>query len=326
MNWDRETLIQELGAFDWALPDAPAGPQLQAYSQHYSLNFDDSSEALSHQAGLAKLGGFDIAVQRWITESAVGTAILVHGYYDHVGLYKNLIDFCLGQNLNVVAFDLPGHGLSGGEQAVIANFQDYDAVFDALVEDVQSSMPGCLFAFGQSTGGAILINYLLKRAFSAADCPFDDVILLAPLVRPMGWRKGMLLHPVLSLFLKQMKRKHGNSSSDEDFLDFVRSQDPLQSLFLSVEWVGALIKWMRFIEAQPATDVPMLIVQGDEDGTVDWRHNMKVLEEKFPQRELFVLEDGRHHLVNESLDKRADIYQRIAERLNKTLHPEPLQS
>jgi alpha-beta hydrolase superfamily lysophospholipase len=319
MNWDRETLIQELGEFDWALPDAPAGPQLQAYSQHYSLNFDESSEALSHQAGLAKLGGYDIAVQRWMTGPAVGTAILVHGYYDHVGLYKNLIDFCLRQNLNVVAFDLPGHGLSGGEQAVIANFQDYDAVFSEMVEKVQASMPEPLFAFGQSTGGAILINFLLKRGFTAEECPFADVILLAPLVRPMGWRKGMILQPVVSLFLKQMKRKHGDSSSDADFLDFVRSQDPLQSLFLSVEWVGALIKWMRFIEAQPATDVPMFVVQGDEDGTVDWRHNMKVLEEKFPQRELFVLEEGRHHLVNESLAKRSDMYQHIAERLQTRL-------
>ncbi len=322
MNWNRDALIEELGEFDWSLPEAEPGPQLKGYSQHYRLNFDESADALSHQAGKLKIADYEIAVQRWMCPGAVGTAVLVHGYYDHLGLYGSLIDFCLRQKLNVVAFDLPGHGLSSGEQASITDFQEYDAVFSGLMQQVTEHMPGPLVAFGQSTGGAILVNYLLKRGFKKAQNPFADVILLAPLVRPVGWLKGVVMHPVASMFVKQMKRNHGNSSSDEDFLDFVRTQDPLQSVYLSVQWVGAMLRWIRFIESQPALDLPVYIVQGDQDGTVDWQHNMKVLEEKFPQRELFILEDGRHHLVNESLDKRADMYAHIAGRLNSTLAPE----
>lgn len=324
MSWSRESVVAELKEFDWSLPDAQPGSELSAYSAHYHLNFEDSAEALSHQAGYLDIAEFQIVVQRWMCPGARGTAVIIHGYYDHLGLYGSLIDYCLRQQLNVIAFDLPGHGLSSGEQATIRDFQEYDAVFSGLMDQVTENMDegpaSNLVAFGQSTGGAILINYLLKRGFTVTDCPFKDVILLAPLVRPVGWRKGIIFHPVVSLFMKQMKRKHGDSSSDEEFLDFVRSQDPLQSLYLSVQWVGALIRWMRFIEAQPATDVNLFVVQGDNDGTVDWRHNMKVLEAKFTAREMFILEDGRHHLVNESRDKREDMYERITERLKQTLN------
>ena len=148
--------------------------------------------------------------------------------------HLSLIDYCLRQQLNVIAFDLPGHGLSSGEQATIRDFQEYDAVFSGLMDQVTENMDegpaSNLVAFGQSTGGAILINYLLKRGFTVNDCPFKDVILLAPLVRPVGWRKGIIFHPVVSLFMKQMKRKHGDSSSDEEFLDFVRQPHDLPAM------------------------------------------------------------------------------------------------
>jgi len=41
-------------------------------------------------------------------------------------------------------------------------------------------------------------------------------------------------------------------------------------------------------------------VQGDMDLTVDWQHNLTVLEDKFKQPRLCLLEGGRHHLANEA--------------------------
>ena len=195
MSWSRESVVAELKEFDWSLPDAEPGPELRAYSGHYHLNFDEVSEALSHQAGFLNIADFQIVVQRWMCPNARGTAVIIHGYYDHLGLYGSLIDYCLRQQLNVIAFDLPGHGLSSGEQATIRDFQEYDAVFSGLMDQITEYMDdgpaSKLVAFGQSTGGAILINYLLKRGFNVETCPFNDVILLAPLVRPVGWRKGV---------------------------------------------------------------------------------------------------------------------------------------
>lgn len=42
------------------------------------------------------------------------------------------------------------------------------------------------------------------------------------------------------------------------------------------------------------------MVQGESDETVDWRHGLKVLREKFDEPRILLLEEARHHLANES--------------------------
>ena len=42
-----------------------------------------------------------------------------------------------------------------------------------------------------------------------------------------------------------------------------------------------------------------VIVQGEEDMTVDWQHNLQVLRGKFDRPEVLMLKRGRHHLANE---------------------------
>ncbi|WP_423811416.1 alpha/beta hydrolase, partial [Pseudomonas aeruginosa] len=41
-----------------------------------------------------------------------GSLLLMHGYYDHMGLYRHVVDWALGMGFSVLACDLPGHGLS----------------------------------------------------------------------------------------------------------------------------------------------------------------------------------------------------------------------
>ena len=41
-------------------------------------------------------------------------------------------------------------------------------------------------------------------------------------------------------------------------------------------------------------------IQGTEDNTVDWRCNIKQLETKFSGSKTYLINGGRHHLVNES--------------------------
>ena len=82
-------------------------------------------------------------------------------------------------------------------------------------------------------------------------------------------------------------------------LEFIRERDPLQSQVLPVAWVQALEKWIPRIEqADPSSQTP-LVIQGQLDGTVDWQHNMRVLEQKFANPKMFFLPKARHHLANE---------------------------
>lgn len=304
--------MQSLPEYDWRAPQAADSQQWQAYRDFYQLDFLNRFNA-RHCAGFMHSGNYKIALQRFSQRGARSVAVLVHGYYDHVGIYGSLIEFCLAQGWDVMCFDLPGHGLSTGELAAIDSFQEYDQALSQVLQQLQAYDGAPVRAFGQSTGGAILINYLLKRQPTVEQSPFRDVTLLAPLVRPHEWTKARVLHTLLRPFLKRVKRSFGVNSGEPEFLHFIAERDPLQARYLSVRWVGALRHWVPFIEAQPSCQIPINIIQGDNDMTVDWCHNLEILAQKFPQQRRMIVPGGHHHLVNESAPKRALIYQQLAE-------------
>lgn len=312
MNWTRNGVVSDLASMDWSFTVPAQGAQWQQYCATYKLDFA-ADGAAGHFAGLMDCAGYSVVTQVWKHSKPRGTALLVHGYYDHCAIYGSLIRFCLQQGFNVVAFDLPGHGLSSGEQASIGSFQEYDEVFSQVLQRAEGALDGPLYAFGQSTGGAILLNYLLKRQLTPALSPFRQITLMAPLVRPVGWSSGRFIHTVASLFVRRIKRKFNANSADSEFLNFIARTDPLQPHYLSVRWVGALKKWIPYIEALPAIDVPVNLIQGDADQTVDWRYNLGVLRRKFPNLRLQMIPGGQHHLVNESPRLREQIYSVIAD-------------
>jgi alpha-beta hydrolase superfamily lysophospholipase len=55
----------------------------------------------------------------------------------------------------------------------------------------------------------------------------------------------------------------------------------------------------------------VLVVQGDADDTVDWRFNLPVIREHFPNAVFCHLNSARHHLVNESEAIRARIWSQV---------------
>lgn len=91
--------------------------QAQAYQRFYGLDFPQRS--VRKGLGRFEVGGYELVSQVWWPEKAVATLFVFHGYYDHMGLYRHLIEWALEQKFAVIACDLPGHGLSSGERASI---------------------------------------------------------------------------------------------------------------------------------------------------------------------------------------------------------------
>ena len=170
-------------------------------------------------------------------------------------------------------------------------------VLQALFDEASSlQLPQPWHLCGQSTGGAIVIDHLLIHG---NDSPAQgQSILLAPLVRPRGWGFSKLSYSLFSPFVKGIERRFSENTNDPDFLPFLLS-DPLQPRRLPTAWVGALAKWIKRIEAAPRSTRSPLIVQGDGDMTVDWVHNLEVLNDKFDKPKIFMLGEARHHLANE---------------------------
>lgn len=303
MQWQRDKVIEQIQSLDFENLDEPMPELVQTYNAFYGLDFENRLSGLTHQVGTFKVQDFNIVAHVFKLENAKGTVFLQHGYYDHVGLYGHLIEHLLEQGFNIFVYDLPGHGLSSGERAAIESFQQYDAVFCRGLELIDQYLPGPLVAMGQSTGGAVIINYILSRGITRFTSPFEKIYLVAPLVRPVDWGRAVMMYIFLHPFISQLKRNFADNSNNSAFLNFVAKQDPLQPLHLKVSWVGALHHWVKFIENVAPVDLDIHIIQGTDDGTVDYKHNMQVLKEKFTGCHINYIENGRHHLVNEELPK-----------------------
>jgi alpha-beta hydrolase superfamily lysophospholipase len=288
-------------------------PAMQAYRNFYGLDLGGRHGGLDHRLGSFAAAGYQIAVQLWAPAEPRGTLLLLHGYYDHMGLYRHVIDWALALGLAVLACDLPGHGLSSGARASIDDFAEYQQVLAGLFEQAaELDLPQPWHLCGQSTGGAILLDYLLTDGKRPE---LGQSILLAPLVRPRAWAWSKLSYRLLRPFVREIPRRFSENSSDAEFIDFVHNLDPLQPRNLPTAWVGALAQWVPRIEAAARSAHSPLIVQGEADMTVDWRHNLEVLQDKFRQPQILRLSEARHHLANESEALRRRYFAFLSERL-----------
>lgn len=283
-------------------------PQLQAYLEHYRL-IELMSRA-EYSIGLESVDGLDLVVQQFRPRAAIcGTAVLLHGYTDHAGLYRHLIDFLLQRGWNVLIYDLPGHGLSCGPALGIDHFSTYARQLSVLLQRHENSLPGPWVLMGQSTGAAILMEQ--QRGGDAVAERVAGRVYLAPLIRPVMMDVIARKYRWFGRFLKQVKRNYSENSGDASFVRFVRQYDPLQHSRVAVSWVRAMLEWVKLIEASGPLKGTPLLLQGEEDGTVDWRHNMAVLQRLYPSLQPVLIPGARHHLVNETPQLRCEVFGHI---------------
>ncbi|MCV6611811.1 MAG: alpha/beta hydrolase [Amphritea sp.] len=288
---------------------------LQEYLSCYGLQLIlDAGHRL--EASRQHVLGQALFVQHYRTRHSVrGTVIVLHGYFDHSGLYRHLISYLLEIGFDVLIYDLPGHGLSEGAPLSIDAFSTYAAQLTELIESRRRTLAGPWVMLGQSTGAAVTVEQQLK--FGYRDWPVRDQILLAPLVRPCEWEKIVGKYRWLRFLIRSVPRSYGASSHDAEFLQFVRDQDPLQHKRVPVKWIGAMLRWIDEVEHSASLPTQPFCIQGVEDETVEWRHNLGVLGRLYPGLDIHLLQRARHHLVNEEASIRLHVFQLIEARLAK---------
>jgi lysophospholipase len=260
------------------------------YFRYYGLD----QPSVPHYFGTFRSGPYTLAGHVYKPDSSRGTVFLVHGFFDHTGILKNLITLCIREKYCVAAFDLPGHGLSSGEPAAIDSFGEYKCALEDFLSLCAPHVPGPYAAIGHSTGCAVIISYL----FYGAGRPFSHCILLAPLVHSEYWALSKAGH-TLAPFVSTTPRWMRNASHDGAFLEWF-SRDPLQVKIFPVKWATALYRWEAAIDAVAPKRFPVYIIQGTDDDVVDWRYNIPFLKKKIPECDVRMIKAARHQLLNET--------------------------
>lgn len=283
---------------------------LQRYYRLY--RFDQLPDDIRYSAGTHWFKDTPLFLQYFSCQSAKGTIVLVHGYTDHSGLYRHAIEQMLAQQWNVFTYDLQGHGVSSGNPLSIESFDQYVVQLQHLLNDYHPCFTGPVVMMGQSMGGSIVLSFLQdstqrqKQLWSVR-----GGVLLAPMIRPADYDWMKRLYPFFFWWLGRLKRRFAESSHDQNFLDFRRMHDPLQYRYIPLKWIGAMLAWVKKVEKGPTCDDPLLIIQGTGDQTVNWQHNVEQLKRICPLADWCIIDDARHHLVNESPEYRQQVFQSI---------------
>lgn len=311
---DRHYLRQQLPPLQFSTPQvfSDKNPELMEYFTLYGFDKLAAGLEARYFVGQIKLGGHLCVAHCWLwgheqPATPRPTVLLTHGLFDHAGLFLKLVAELVRQGFNVFLPDFPGHGLSDGDPAAIDDFAEYGSVVSAsfmlINQDVRF---GAVSMMGQSTGAAAILRFLLDQAYPV---DVDKVVLLAPLLRPCHWawiRFGMaLLGPVLKRFPRRFNEQN---SHDKAFCHFLESRDLLQPRALPISWVRAMMDWVAWFHGQirllklgkiRRQVCPLLIIQGTDDRTVDWRYNVVQIQQFFADASYTRVIDARHHLVNE---------------------------
>lgn len=269
-------------------------PDLKEYLEFYSIDFAGKYEA-SHRMGSISAAGFEIATHYWHFSNARATVFVLHDHFDHVGLYGHIIQWCLSEHYNVVAFDFPGHGLSTGAKAGIDSFDQYGAVLKTLLAVCHKKLGGPNFCIAQGTGAAAVMNMMWVQDKR----PFAKMVFLAPQVRSQESSKDKFKFFLAKMFRKTLKRRFVVNSGDKKFLHFVRTKDSLQSKHTPVTWTTAMKQWKEDFPSRPTEVVNPLVIQGTHDITMDWKYNMKQVKARFPNGTVKFLAAANHNLANE---------------------------
>lgn len=267
----------------------------QSYFKYYGLALEDEIADVEHIFGTFVSGKWTLASHIYIPKKYKATVVLVHGYLNHTGQFRHLIAQLVSNDYAVAVYDLPGHGLSTGKRASIGNFGDYSKVLIDFTAVVAKLTKGPYNLLGFSTGGTVVVDYLLVQKGTF----YDKVVLAAPLIHNSAWKSSEAGYKLYSNFADSVPRAIRRNSSDKEFLRFNKYDDVLHCQKVPLSWVKALHEWNDKVKDIAGSDKPVRIIQGDKDTTVSYKYNLRFIKSKFPDTHVTMIDGGRHELFNE---------------------------
>jgi alpha-beta hydrolase superfamily lysophospholipase len=231
-----------------------------------------------------------VEVRRWATRDPERLVVLVHGYGEHIGRYEHVADALVARGATVVGPDHVGHGRSGGEQALVADFEPVVDDLRAVVQDARGDLP--VVMVGHSMGGLIATRYAQRHREDLA-----GLVLSGPAVGLAPVFEEWLAAPELPSDPIDVATLSRDPAVGEAY-----AADPLV-------WHGG---WKRptleaFVAADRAIadgpgfgDLPLLYIHGAEDQLVPVALAQPVIERLAgPDSDVRVLEGARHEVFNE---------------------------
>ncbi len=246
--------------------------------------------------------GMPMHAVRWQPDDEpVMVVCLIHGLGEHSGRYQDMVEYYTSCGIEVVSFDLRGHGKSGGQRGHSDDFQQIIRDIDRFLykaSGIDIGKPH--FIYGHSLGGTLTIKYALSHPGQ-----FKGVILSSPLFKPTfeppKWKLmlGRLVQsfwPTLSLSSAIDPRV---LTRDKVLLES-RMTDTLMHGKISAKLGTQMLnEGQRLLEEASLVNFPLLVMHGDADGLTSHQASALFAKRAGPKCTLKIWQGFYHELHHE---------------------------
>ncbi len=209
--------------------------------------------------------GLGLLVRRWACDSPRARILIVHGLGEHSGRYDHVGDYFVSNGFDVTAFDLRGHGASGGNRVDIESFEEFLDDLELILDETKDDLP--LIVYGHSMGGLIGASYAMSNRHQP-----DFYVLSAPAMSadaPAALRVGAKVLNRIRPTLRLANSIKGEQLSKDPAVGEKYFADPLVETKATARFGAILFAQMESIrEEYERLARPTLVFHGAEDSLV----------------------------------------------------------
>jgi alpha-beta hydrolase superfamily lysophospholipase len=256
--------------------------------------------------------------QRWEPESNIRGAIcLVHGLGEHSSRYRHWADKLTAAGYAVLAYDLRGHGKSGGKRGHAASFDHHADDICTLVEHAgafYSEKP--LFVYGHSLGGLLALFFLIQR-----QPDLNGAIVTSPGLETMANRQKAKVTAarILGSIAPRVSIANGlelDGLSRDPAVIKAYLNDPLVHNQITLGMGRDMFAAAEYVyEKASSIELPLLLMHGSED-RITYLSGTEKIAKTVSGECVFKVWDGFYHELHNEPEQN-DVFDYLREWLNK---------
>jgi alpha-beta hydrolase superfamily lysophospholipase len=217
--------------------------------------------------------GIKLQMQAWEPDTRPKAVVgLLHGLGEHVARYSAVARLLVKSGFAVMGFDLRGHGRSGGRRGHTPSYETLLNDLGVLLEQIADRYPRRpVFLYGHSLGGALAINYVLRRPSKIrgviATSPWLIAMVKAP---PLKAGLARILDPILPTYTDRWAVEPKSLARDPEVGDAYERDPLVHSFITSRMYLAATGAGQWALDHAADFPLPLLLMHGTADRVTSW--------------------------------------------------------
>jgi alpha-beta hydrolase superfamily lysophospholipase len=240
-----------------------------------------------------------------------GVVVLTHGHGEYASKYAHVAQAFNAGGYAFLAYDLRGHGRSGGPRGHAPRYEALLSDLHAVHDEAGRQFPGQrVFLYGHSLGGQITLSYTVERRPDAA-----GVVVSAPWLRltyqPPAWK--MTLARVMANVWPAFTQETGLDTAipmthDAALLAAYPDQHLVHARMSARLGMDALQHGEALLQRAGELRLPLLVLHGGADGVFKPETSQEFVERAGAADKTFKVYPGLYHEIHNEIE-RAQVFQ-----------------